>query len=82
MSAARTIRRIGIFAAAGLLTMSIAATPLYAVDSDNPSQQADSGAKKKAEQKSSKAKVKKPAETTSQSVPESFSREPPHGTGY
>ncbi len=82
MTYAQAIRRIGILTAAILLTTSIGVTPLYAVDSDNPAPHADNAAKKKTDQKTSKAKVQKPEETTGRSAPAPYMPEPPHGSGY
>jgi len=47
MTKTRTLRRIGILAAAALLVAAVGMKPLYAMGTDNPSTPTDSGTKKK-----------------------------------
>ena len=75
MSPAKTLRRLGVLAAAALLATAIGAKPVYAVD-DNTK-----GDQKKTATKKSKAKTSQdtaPPPGTTPYPP----NEPPHGSGY
>ncbi|MGH6684261.1 MAG: hypothetical protein ACRECA_10175 [Pseudolabrys sp.] len=75
MSRAKTLRRLGVLAAAALLATAIGAMPVYAVDDNTKSDQ------KKTITKKSKAKTSQdaaPAPGTTPYPP----NEPQHGGGY
>jgi tetratricopeptide (TPR) repeat protein len=55
---AQTLRRIGILAAAALLTTALGMKPLYAMGTDSPPPPSDTGSKKKTDTKKSKKKSK------------------------